>query len=387
MKFKRIFLLVLDSLGVGASTDANLYNDKEANTLGHINETHPLFIPNLNKLGFLDTITLNGNKEVDAYYTYAKPNNVGKDSLQGHYELMGIRNNVAFKNFNEGFPRELIDEIEKSTGRRIIGNKMGDADEIVRELGKSSEESGSLILFTSDDSNLQLAGEENTVPLAKLYSYCEKVRKLTMREEYRVGRVIARPFIKRYDTYMLTKERKDYAIKPPKKGVLDFLDDHDFSVISIGKINDIFDREGVNKVIKSTSNKESMNRLLETMDKDFTGLCFVNLGDFDSLGGHKSDPNTYATLIEEFDVDIPILLNKLNKDDLLIITADHGNDPTYKGGSHTRENVPAIFYSRSFKEPKPLEPLESLADIGATIADNFDVEEPEIGVSVLEELI
>lgn len=387
MKYKRIFLMVLDSLGVGEAVDANNFNDTGANTLGHINEARPLFIPNLKKLGFLDTLSLSGNKETDAYYTIARPINTGKDTLSGHYELMGIKSNIPFKTFApHGFPRELVDEIEKVTERRIIGNKVSDVNDILTELGERELESGSLILFTSNDSNLQIAAHEDVVPLQKLYSYCEKIRKITMREEWRVGRVVARPFTGKPGHFKLTNERKDYAIKPPRKTVLDFLNEHDYSVISIGKINDIFDGDGITKVIKATSNLEAINKMTDIMEKDFTGLCFVNLSDFDNLGGHPRNINKYAELIEELDVEVPIILNKLNNDDLLIITADHGNDPSFKGNNHTRENLPVIIFGRSFRTPGCLEPLDSLADIGALIADNFDVEEPEIGVSFLDEL-
>lgn len=386
MKYKRIFLMILDSLGVGEAVDASNYGDTGANTLSHINEKCPLFVPNLQKLGFLDTLTLREHKDVEGYYTFARPTNTGKDSLSGHYELMGIKNNIPFKTFAEtGFPRELIDEIERVTGRKIIGNKVSDAATIVSELGERQMEQGSLILFMTNESNLQIAAHEDVVPMQKLYTYCEKIRRLTMKEEWRVGRVIARPFTGKPGKFRLTNERKDYAIKPPRKTVLDFLKEHNYNVISIGKINDIFDGEGITKVIKATSNMEAINKLTDIMEKDFKGLCVINLDEFDQQG-HARNTESYANLIEQLDVEIPMIINKLNNDDLLIITADHGNDPTFKGNSHTRENVPVMIFGRSFREPKCMEPLDSLSDIGATIADNFEVEEPEIGISILDEL-
>lgn len=387
MKFKRIFLIVLDSLGVGEAIDANNYEDEGCNTLGHIKDNYDLFVPNLKKLGFLNTINMDENPETDAYYTIARPTNIGKDSLSGHYELVGVRNAVPFKNFSEtGFPRELIDTIEMITNRRVIGNKCADNIEIINELGERQLSSGALILFNSSDSNLHIASHEDIIPLPKLYQYCEKIRKITMREEWRVGRVIARPFTGKAGKFKFTNERKDYAVKPPKKTILDFLKEQSYSVIGLGKISDIFDGEGITKTMKATTNIDTINKLTDVMEKNFTGLCFTNLADFDNLYGHKRDLEGYATSIEELDVEIPMILNKLNNDDLLIITADHGNDPTFKGRDHTRENVPVIIFGRDFKEPKRLEILDSMADIGATIAENFDIEPPEIGTSFLEQL-
>lgn len=387
MKFKRIFLMVLDSLGVGEAIDANNYEDEGCNTLGHIKDNYDLFVPNLKKLGFLNTINMDENNDVDAYYTIARPTNMGKDSLSSHYELVGIRNSVPFKSFSEkGFPRELIDMIEAITGRRVIGNKYADGNQMIQELGERQLNYGSLILFTSADSNLQIAAHEDVIPLPKLYQYCEKIRKITMKEEWRVGRVIARPFTGKTGKFKFTNERQDYAVKPPKKTVLDFLKEHNYSVIAIGKISEIFDGEGITKTMKASTNIDVINKLTDVMEKNFTGLCIANLSDFDSLYGHKRDINGYANAIEELDVEIPMILNKLNNDDLLIITADHGNDPTFKGNDHTRENVPVLIFGRDFKEPKRLDILESMADVGASIADNFDVETPEIGTSFLDKL-
>ncbi len=388
MKFKRIFLMVLDSLGVGEAPDAINYGDSGANTLGHIKEQCDLFVPNLAKIGFLNTINMDENNNVEAYYTIARPNNSGKDTLQGHYEMMGITSNIPFKTYNEnGFPIELIDEIEKVTGRRVIGNKCSNDNSIVKELGERQLNYGSLIVYTSADSDLQIAAHEDVISPELLYSYCEKVRQLTLDEKYLVARVIARPFTGSNNKFKLDNSgRKDYPVKAPKSMVLEQLNDNNYNVIAIGKINDIFRKEEINKSLKATSNTEAINKLTNIMDKKFTGLCMVNLCDFDSLYGHLRDANGYARSIEEFDVEIPLILNKLNMDDLLIITADHGNDPTFKGNDHTRENIPLIFYSRSFKDPKRLEIQDTLAVIGATIADNFDLDAPMVGTSILNEL-
>ena len=387
MKFKRIFLIVLDSLGVGETTDAVNFGDNGSNTLGHINEQCDLFIPNLKKIGFLDTLNMSENSNVDAYYTIAKPINAGKDTLNGHYEMVGIKHDIPFKTFNNGFPYDILMGIEQVTGRRVVGNKCCINDSIIQELGERQVSYGSLIIYTSADSDLQVAAHEDCIPVSTLYQYCERIRELTLKEDWRVGRVIARPFTGNPGRYkFIHSGRKDYAVKPPKKSILDSLIENSYNVIGIGKINDIFDGQGINKNIKAASNQEAINKLTDIMDKKFTGLCMVNLSDFDSIYGHARDVEGYAHAIEELDVDIPIILNKLELDDLLIITADHGNDPTFKGNDHTRENVPVIMYSRNFKEPKRLKIFDTLANIGATIADNFDISKPEIGESILEEL-
>lgn len=387
MKFKRVFLMILDSLGVGESLDAPSYNDSGANTLGHIKEKYDLFIPNLKKLGFLNTINMDENKDVEAYYTIARPTNPGKDTLNGHYEIMGVKNDIQFKSFTEsGFPRELLDEIEFITGRKVIGNKNGNGIEIINELGERHFQYGFLIIYTSNGSNLNIAAHENIIPVSKLYEYAEKIRKITLREEWKIGRVIARPFSGKLNNFKFTNERQDYAVKPPTMSIMNFLKENNYSVISIGKIADIFDQEGITKTIKAKNNSEALNKLSDIMTKKFTGLCAVNLSDFDSEYGHKRDAEGYAREIEELDVEIPMILNKLETDDLLIITADHGCDPTYNGFDHTRENVPVIIYGRNLKEPKRLEILNSMADIGATIADNFEVNKPFIGNSFLDKL-
>ena len=388
MKFKRIFLLILDSLGVGEAIDANNYGDNGANTLKHIMDNYDIFIPNLKKLGFINTINMNDNNDVDAYYTIARPTNVGKDSLTSHYELLGIRSITPFKTFTErAFPRELWEQIEKVTGKRVIGNKVVSGDTIINELGERHLSYGSLIIYTSSDSTLQVAAHEDIIPIPKLYSYCEKIRKITLSDEWRIARVIARPFTGKPGKFKFTADRCDYAIKPPKKSVMDYLKDNDYSVISIGKISDIFDEQGITKIVKSSfNNMDTLNKLTDTMNKKFTGLCVANLSDFDALYGHNRDVEGYAKAIEEFDVEVPMILNKLENDDLLIITADHGNDPTFSGNAHTRENVPVIVFSRQFKDPQKMDILNSMADIAATISENFNVEKPEIGTSFLNKL-
>ena len=388
MKFKRIFVLILDSLGVGEAIDANDYGDVGSNTLKHVMESSNVFAPNLKKLGLMNTINMDDNPNVDAYYTIARPTNVGKDSLTSHYEIVGIPSKKFFKTFTErGFPRELIELIETETGKRIIGNKVADGEEIINELGERHLNYGSLILYTSQDSTLQVAAHEDVVPVSKLYNYCEKIRKITENDEWSIARVIARPFNGKIGKFKFTSDRVDYAMRPPTKSVLNSLKEKDYNVIAVGKISDLFGGSGITKVIKSSDNNiDTLNKLTDIMSKKFEGLCIVNLSDFDSLYGHLRDPDGYGRSLEEFDVEIPLILNKLNSDDLLIITADHGNDPTFGGSTHTRENVPVVIYGRLFRQPSKMEILNSMADIGATIADNFDIDIPIIGTSFLEKL-
>ena len=387
MKFKRIFLLIIDSLGVGEAVDAVNFGDVGANTLGHVMDNCSLFIPNLKKIGFLNTLSMSDNNDVDAYYTIARPTNAGKDTLNGHYEIFGIKSNTPFNTFNQGFNYDILASIENITGRSVIGNKCCNDDSIIQELGERQYNYGSLIIYTSADSDLQVAAHEDCIPIATLHEYCEKIRKMTLDNHFNIARVIARPFNGNPGHYKLINSgRRDYAVKPPKRSVLDSLNESNYSVIGIGKINDIFDGQGINKTIKATNNSEAINKLTDIIDKNFTGLCITNLSDFDSLYGHIRDVDGYGKSIEELDVDIPIILNKLDVDDLLIITAENGNDPTVNGYDHTRENLPVILYSRSFKSPKRLEQFDTLGNIGALIADNFDVEMPEIGMSILDEL-
>ncbi|MDD6480124.1 MAG: phosphopentomutase [Bacilli bacterium] len=389
MKFKRVFLMVLDSLGVGEASDAKEYGDVGANTLKNVNDACNLFIPNLEKLGIMDTINMNDNENVEAYYTIARPKNSGKDSLVGHYEMVGIENYIPFHTFTEkGFPIELIDKIEMLTKTRVIGNKVSTDDglDVINELGDRNVEYGSLILFTTYNSTLQIAAHEDVIPVSKLYDYCKLIRRLTIKEDYKIARIIARPFTGKKGKYRFTNEKCEYSVNPPARSVLNSLKDKGFSVISIGKINDIFNGEGITKVVKSNhNNSEAINKLTDIMEKNFTGLCMINLSDFDQLYGHNKDVEGYAKCIEDLDVEMPLILNKLADEDLLIITADHGNDPTFSNG-HTRENVPVIVYNRCFQSPSKLDILDTMADIGATIADNFEVMNPGIGKSFLEKL-
>ena len=394
-RYKRIFTVVIDSLGIGAMDDAEKYGDIGVNTLGHIAESvDRLNIPNLQKLGIANLCKLKNIEPVAkplGYYGELKETSVGKDTMTGHWEMMGLNIDKPFQTFTEtGFPKELIDELEKRFGHKIVGNKSASGTEILDEYGEHEIATGDVIVYTSADSVLQICGNEETMGFETLYKYCEIARELTMKDEWKVGRVIARPYIgRKKGEFKRTSNRHDYALKPYGRTTLNVLKDSNFDVISVGKINDIFDGEGITESNKSKSSVHGMEQTIEIADRDFKGLCFVNLVDFDALWGHRRNPKGYAEELEKFDLNLGVLLGKLREDDLLIITADHGNDPTYTGTDHTRERVPFLAYSPSMKESGKLETANTFAVIGATIADNFEVEMPEntIGTSILDKLI
>lgn len=390
MKYKRIFLIVMDSVGIGEAPDADQFNDVGADTLGHIAEKmNGLHMPNMAKLGLSNIREIKGIPKAEkpmAYYTKMQEASKGKDTMTGHWEIMGLRIDTPFQVFPNGFPDELISEIEKRTGRKVIGNKPASGTAIIEELGKEHMETGALIVYTSADSVLQIAAHEEIVPLSELYKICEICRELTLDEKYMVGRVIARPFIGTPGNFTRTANRHDYALKPFDRTVMNELKDHGFEVIGLGKISDIFDGEGITKSIRTVSNMDGMDKLLETFDMDFTGLSFLNLVDFDALYGHRRDPIGYGKALEEFDARLPEVFEKMKDDDLLIITADHGNDPVHHGTDHTREFVPLLIYAKTMTEGKELPLRETFADVGATIAENFAVPMPKYGKSFLAEI-
>ena len=393
-KYKRIFTIVIDSLGAGALPDAADYGDAGTDTLGHISQSVDTFrIPNLRKLGMANLHPL---KQVEAveqpmgYYTYLHEASTGKDTMTGHWEMMGLHITKPFQTFTDtGFPKELLDELSARTGRVIIGNKSASGTEILDELAEEEIATGHMIVYTSADSVLQICGNEETFGLEELYRCCEIAREITMKEEWRVGRVIARPYVgKKKGEFKRTSNRHDYALKPYGKTALDALKAAGLEVISVGKIYDIFDGEGLTESNKSKSSVHGMEQTIEIAKRDFTGLCFVNLVDFDALWGHRRNPEGYARELESFDEKLGELLPLLNEDDLLLITADHGNDPTHVGTDHTREQVPFLAYSPAMKGSGKLANGESFAVIGATIAENFGVAMPEgtIGSSVLKDI-
>lgn len=394
MRFNRVFVIVLDSLGIGAMADAAKFDDAGADTLGHISDTvEHLNIPNLQRMGLANLKALKQVPPVDqptAYYMAMNEASNGKDTMTGHWEMMGIRTEKPFITFTDtGFPKELIDELEKRCGRKIIGNKAASGTVILDELGEQEVNEGKLIVYTSADSVLQICGNEETMGLKTLYHYCEIARELTMRDEWRVGRVIARPYVgKKRGEFKRTSNRHDYALKPTGPTVLNALKDAGYDVISVGKINDIFVGEGITESNHSDSSVHGMQQTIDIAKRDFRGLCFTNLVDFDALWGHRRNPVGYGEEIERFDEKLGELLPVLREDDLLILTADHGNDPTYKGTDHTREQVPFLAYSSSDQGSGALDTSDTFAVIGATIADNFGVKMPEgtIGTSLLDQI-
>ena len=394
MRFNRVFVIVLDSLGIGPMADSARFDDTGADTLGHISETvEHLDIPNLQRLGLANLKALKQVKPAEhpeGYFMAMNEASNGKDTMTGHWEMMGIRTDKPFITFTEhGFPKELIDELEKRCGRKIIGNKAASGTEILEELGEQEVNEGKLIVYTSADSVLQICGNEETMGLETLYHYCEIARELTMRDEWRVGRVIARPYVgKKRSEFKRTSNRHDYALKPTGPTALNALKDAGYDVISVGKINDIFVGEGITESNHSDSSVHGMQQTIDIAKRDFKGLCFTNLVDFDALWGHRRNPVGYGEEIEKFDKKLGELLPLLREDDLLILTADHGNDPTYKGTDHTREQVPFIAYSPSDTESGKLDTSDTFAVIGATIADNFGVKMPEgtIGTSILDQI-
>lgn len=393
-KYKRIFTIVLDSLGIGEMEDSLEYGDEGVCTFGHIvDSVDQINIPNLQKLGLAnlcETKYMKPVREPMGVCARLNEQSIGKDTMTGHWELMGIYTEKPFQTFTEdGFPKELIEELSRRTGRTIIGNKSASGTEILEELAEEEIQKGHLIVYTSADSVLQICGNEETMGLETLYHYCEIARELTLRDEWKVGRVIARPYIgKKKGEFQRTANRHDYAVKPSGLTVLDVMKEAGLDVISVGKIFDIFAGEGITKSHKSQSSVHGMEQTIDIAKKEFRGLCFTNLVDFDALWGHRRNVKGYAEELEKFDVKLGELLQNLRQDDLLILTADHGNDPTYKGTDHTREKVPFIAWSPSMKSGRFLPEQESFAVVGATIADNFELKMPEgcIGTSLLQEL-
>lgn len=392
--YKRIFVIVLDSLGIGAMPDAARFADEGADTFGHILEkTKTLNIPNLRRLGFLNLKCggdMKGVESPEGRFMRMREASNGKDTMTGHWEMMGIKTEKPFRTFTEhGFPAELIKELEKQCGKKVIGNKSASGTEIIEELGEEEIRTGSMIVYTSADSVMQICGNEETFDLEELYRCCDTARRITMKDEWRVGRVIARPYIgMKKGEFKRTSNRRDYALKPPAPTVLNALKDAGNDVIGVGKIHDIFCGEGITKTYHSQSSVHGMEQTIDVCKEEFTGLCFVNLVDFDALWGHRRNVEGYGKEIEKFDEKLGVLLECLSQDDLLILTADHGNDPTYKGTDHTREYVPFLAYSKRMQAGGPLPEAETFAVIGATVAENFGVDMPKgtIGYSVLSRL-
>lgn len=388
--FKKIHVVVLDSVGIGEAPDANKFGDEGADTLGHIaEEMNGLTMPTMESLGLSNIRELKGIAKVEqpkAYFGMMQEASVGKDTMTGHWEIMGLNIDKPFKVYPEGFPLELIDQLEAKTGRKVIGNIPASGTEIIDNLGPEHMETGAIIVYTSADPVLQIAAHEEIVPLEELYKICEIAREITLDPEFLVGRVIARPFVGSPGNFSRTSNRHDYALKPFGRTTMNELKDKNFDVIAIGKISDIYNGEGVTEAIRTKNNTDGMDQLIEVVKRDFHGISFLNLVDFDANFGHRRDPIGYGKALEEFDRRLPEVLNQLDQDDLIIITADHGNDPTFPGTDHTREYVPLLVYSPRFENCSELPLRHTFADIAATIAENFNVESPQFGTSFLSNL-
>ncbi len=386
-KFKRIHVIVMDSVGIGEAPDAAAFGDVGSHTLGHIAEKmNGLNMPEMQKLGLGKIEPIKGIAPAEkpaAYFGKMQEASVGKDTMTGHWEIMGLNIDKPFKVYPNGFPAELIAALEEKTGRKVIGNKPASGTEILDELGEEHMKTGAIIVYTSADPVLQIAAHEEIIPLEELYRICEIARELTLSPEFLVGRIIARPFIGEPGSFVRTSNRHDYALKPFGRTAMNELQDAGLEVMAIGKINDIFNGEGITSTVRTTDNMDGMDKFTETLAKDFTGISFLNLVDFDALYGHRRDPIGYGKALEEFDARLKEALPNLTEDDLLIITADHGNDPTMPGTDHTREYVPLTVYSPRFTEVKELPLRMTFADIGATITENFGVKPTAFGESFL----
>lgn len=376
MKYRRIFVIVVDSFGAGHGKDADKFGDKGADTMGHIAENTPDWhIPNLVKLGLANLHPLKYQTAPEkplARCLLLNEASAGKDTMTGHWEMMGIITDKPMRTFTDtGFPEDLIAELEKETGHKVIGNKAASGTAILDELAEEEIATGHMIVYTSADPVLQICGNEETFDLDELYRCCEIARKLTLRPEWKVGRVIARPYTgKKKGEFVRTANRRDYALDPPAETTMDRVKAAGLDVIAIGKIHDIFNGKGITESLHSESSVHGMEQTIETAQRDFEGLCFVNLVDFDAKWGHRRDVAGYAAEVERFDEKLGQLMDVLKDDDLLMITADHGNDPTWIGTDHTREQVPLLLYDR--QTPGAILPeQDSFAYIGKTVEENF----------------
>jgi phosphopentomutase len=390
MRFSRICVIVLDSVGIGELPDAERFGDAGANTLGHIAEQVPaLSLPNLQQVGLGCIAPISGLPPVEnpkAAYGKMAEVSEGKDTMTGHWELMGLKTTTPFYTYPEGFPQDLLAQFELETGRKVIGNKPASGTEILDELGEEQMRTGAWIVYTSADSVFQLAAHEDIIPLSELYAACEVARRLTLEGPHAVGRVIARPYVGQPGSFKRTSNRHDYAIKPPASTALNALKDAGLDSIGVGKIGDIFSMKGISASHPTHSNQDGVDKTIQVLQSDFKGLLFVNLVEFDSLYGHRRDPIGYAGALEDFDRRLPEIMDLIGPKDLLVITADHGNDPTYQGTDHTREYVPLLVWSPTLQPGQALGIRNTFADIAATIVDNFSVPYSGIGTSFLGEL-
>ncbi|MER1956228.1 MAG: phosphopentomutase [Solibacillus sp.] len=388
--FKKIHVIVMDSVGIGEAPDAAKFGDVGSHTLGHIAEKmNGLNMPNMADLGLSNIRELQGIEKSEApkaYYGIMQEASVGKDTMTGHWEIMGLHIDTPFKVYPEGFPQELITKLEEAIGRKVLCNLPYSGTAVIDDYAKEHMETGAIIVYTSADPVLQIAAHEDIIPLEELYKICEIARELTLDPEFLVGRVIARPFVGEEGNFTRTSNRHDYALTPFGRTTMAEMKDANLDVIAIGKISDIFNGDGVTESIRTKDNTDGMDKMADVVRRDFHGLSFLNLVDFDANFGHRRDPIGYGEALEEFDRRLPEVLEALTEDDLLMITADHGNDPTFPGTDHTREFVPLIVYSPRFNQGAELPLRETFADIAATVAENFNVAAPKFGKSFLNEL-
>lgn len=394
MSYKRVFVIVMDSVGTGAAHDAAKFDDVGSDTLGHVGEYYKgaLKLPNLSKLGIsnLRDTPIEGVPVADpAIGDYGKMEEIsaGKDSMDGHWEMMGLPVMKPLSTFPNGFPQEIVDKLEKFSGRKVIVNKPYSGTEVIHDYGERQMETGELILYTSGDSVMQIAAHEDVIPVEELYKICEYARTLVNGPEYTVGRIIARPYVgPDKDHFTRTANRHDFSLKPIGETGMDRLRAAGYDVIGVGKINDIFSGEGIDKGYHNESNMDGMDHVDEVMKQDFTGFCFTNLVDFDAMYGHRRNPKGFGQALMDFDKRLGKVLDEMKPDDLLMVTADHGNDPGFKGTDHTRENVPLLVYSPSMnKSNQSLGLRKTFSDLGATILENFNVE-PVKGTSFYKEI-
>lgn len=385
---KRVFLIVLDSFGIGEMPDANLFGDVGCSTIRSISQSKYFNVPNMKQIGLfnIDEISC-GKKELNPIGSFARMTEVskGKDTTIGHWEISGIESKYPLPTYPHGFPEDIISEFERKTGRKVICNKPYSGTEVIKDYGKQHVESGDLIVYTSADSVFQIAAHEDVVPVQQLYKYCEIARGI-LKGEHAVGRVIARPFTGEYPNYERTSNRHDFSVVPPETTMLDQLKENGKDVIAVGKINDIFVGKGITDFVRTKDNDDGVAHTLRIMDKDFEGLCFVNLVDFDMVYGHRNDVEGYAKALARFDKSLSDIISKLRKDDILMITADHGCDPGDISTDHTREYTPLLIYGQLIKPGVNLGTRKTFSDIAATILDYFEIEKKVKGESVLREV-
>lgn len=386
---KRVFLIVLDSVGIGEMPDSKDYGDVGSNTIKAASTSKYFSMPNMRDLGFFNIDGVDCVEKVDnptGSYARMKEASKGKDTTIGHWEISGIISEQPLPTFPDGFPSELLEEYEKRTGRKVICNKPYSGTDVIRDYGKEHVETGALIVYTSADSVFQVAAHEDIVPIDELYRYCEIARELC-KEEYGVGRVIARPFEGTHPDYKRTSRRHDYSLMPPSLTMLDQLKEEGYDVIAVGKINDIFAGKGVTKMTRTKDNADGIDQTIELMDQNFNGLCFINLVDFDMVYGHRNDVDGYAKALTYFDENLPKIVDKLGEDDILMITADHGCDPSTPSTDHSREYTPLVICGNKIKAGINLGTKDTFSDIAATILDYFNMPVKTKGTTFLEQVL